>query len=83
MPKAAKKEQPMLQESIAQAADRIMDMVCERTMAVFVLGGKAVATAADGTVFEKHMKRHAERLVGVYNIGADYRAVKEDLACFA
>jgi hypothetical protein len=64
-----------------KALHRIMDSIAghEEGCAVFMLAGKITVTSRASRSFEPNTKRLATNLVGVYDDGADYRHVKEDL----
>jgi hypothetical protein len=71
-------------EPLIKACDRAMEMIdsagCK--VAIFMVAGAVTSTKSRSRSFENNLSRLANHLVGVYDIGADARRVREDLAEF-
>lgn len=71
-------------EPLGEALERAMAKIdeCKGPIAIFMIGGRVSATRADSHSYEANLKRLANNLVGVYDLGADARQVRADLAEF-
>jgi hypothetical protein len=71
-------------EPLSKACDRAMEMIdgagCR--VAIFMVAGAVTSTKSKSQSFQNNVDRLANHLVGVYDIGADARRVREDLAEF-
>jgi len=71
-------------ETLSKACDRAMEMIdgagCK--VAIFMVAGAVTSTKSKSQSFHNNVERLANHLVGVYDIGADARRVREDLAEF-
>lgn len=82
MPTARKMKEPV--ESLSKALDRTMELIggANEEVAIFMVGGEITSTKRRSQSFENNVERLANNLVGVYNLGADARYVRGDLAEF-
>jgi hypothetical protein len=67
-----------------EALDHAMEAIdsCESGAAVFMVAGHVMCTKRTSLSFENNVDRLASGLIGVYDGGADYRCVREDLMEF-
>lgn len=71
-------------EPLQKAFERAMEAIdrgCEGT-AVFMVAGRVRATKKGSPSFERNLRRLRNNVVGVYDLGADARHVRDDLAEF-
>ena len=79
---ARKLKEPV--ESLSKALDRAMELIdgAHDEVAIFIVGGALTSTKRRSQSFENNLAQLANNLVGVYNLGADARCVRADLAEF-
>jgi hypothetical protein len=67
-----------------EALEHALDAIdrCSEGVAVFMLAGRVACTKRTSQSFDNNVQRLAGGLVGVYDAGADYRAVRADLQEF-
>lgn len=71
-------------EPLSSALNRAMDAIdiAGEAVAIFMVAGEVLSTRSSSKAFKKNVTRLANNLVGVYDIGADSRRVREDLGEF-
>jgi len=71
-------------EPIGIAFERVMEAIGEGRgeVAIFMVGGKVMVTKKRSGSFGPNLERLRNNLVGVYDLGADARQVRADLAEF-
>lgn len=71
-------------EPLARALDRAMEAIdgADGVVAIFMVAGEVLSTRRSSQAFDHNVARLANNLVGVYDIGADSRRVREDLSEF-
>jgi hypothetical protein len=82
MPVARKMKEPV--EPLSRALDRTTELIggTDEEVAIFMVGGEITSAKRRSQSFENNVARLVNNLVGVYNLGADARRVREDLAEF-
>lgn len=55
---------------------------CEEGVALFMVAGEIMSTKRTSQSFENNVARLANNLIGVYDLGADARVVREDIEVF-
>lgn len=71
-------------EPLQKALNYAMDMIgsCEEGVALFMVAGEVMSTKRTSACFDNNVKRLANNLIGIYDYGADVRAVREDIELF-
>ena len=69
-----------LRESLEHAMRYISK--CDEGVALFWVAGEVRCTRKESPSFENTVKRLGKALIGVYDLGADVRRVREDIAVF-
>jgi hypothetical protein len=71
-------------EPLNKALDRAMLLIdgADCDVAIFMVAGEVMSTRRRSQAFENNLARLANNLVGVYDLGADPRCVRADLAMF-
>lgn len=71
-------------EPLTRALDRAMEAIdgADGEVAIFMVAGEVLSTRRTSQAFDYNVTRLANNLVGVYDIGADARHVREDLGEF-
>lgn len=71
-------------EPLTRALDRAMEAIdgAGEEVAIFMVAGEVLSTRRSSQAFDNNTARLANNLVGVYDIGADARRVREDLGEF-
>jgi hypothetical protein len=69
---------------LSKALNRAMEAIDsdENGVAIFLVAGEVLSTKRRSEAFENNVVRLGNNLVGVYDLGADPRRVREDLAEF-
>lgn len=71
-------------EPLEKAFQHAMDAIGsnEEGVALFMVAGEIMSTKRTSQSFENNVQRLANNLIGVYDIGADARVVREDIELF-
>lgn len=69
-----------LHEAVEYAIHKITEADCP--VAVFMVAGKITCTKKTSDTFEVKTQELKNNLVGVYDLGADHRRLREDIATF-